>query len=96
MNISLDFDGTYTEDPASWNHFIDTFTAAGHNVMIVTMRHESEANSTMKKLSKKGRVIYTDRKAKEEFVAALGITIDVWIDDTPAWIYNDAAPRKVA
>ncbi|PRZ45397.1 hypothetical protein [Paraburkholderia fungorum] len=90
MNISLDFDGTYTEDPDRWNQFIDSFLAAGHTVQIITMRHQHEANRALKDLAKKIPVHYTSRQAKENYATEKGIHIDVWIDDNPRWIHQDA------
>lgn len=92
MNISLDFDGTYTEDPERWNQFIDIFLEAGHSVQVITMRHENQANRAMKDLAKKIPVHFTGHKAKLPYAIEHGIHIDVWIDDNPMWIYKDAEP----
>jgi len=36
-------------------------------------------------------VVFTGRQAKRAFAEALGIFPDVWIDDNPHWIGEDAA-----
>lgn len=90
MNIALDFDGTYTEDPALWDLFIAQALANDHIIRVVTMRYEHEANRPMKDLAKIIPVIFTGRKSKKSFLEDLGITIDVWIDDNPHWILIDA------
>ncbi|MFM0417496.1 hypothetical protein [Paraburkholderia aromaticivorans] len=95
MNISLDFDGTYTEDPQHWNQFIDSFLEAGHTVQIITMRAEHETNRSLKDLAKKIPVHFTDRKAKLPYAIEKGFHIDVWIDDNPMWIYQDAKQERV-
>lgn len=38
MNISIDFDDTYTRDPEMWNAFIRLAQASGHKVYCVTAR----------------------------------------------------------
>ncbi|MCW5156378.1 HAD family hydrolase [Burkholderia cenocepacia] len=90
MNVALDFDGTFTEDPEAWHVVIDLFLKRGHSVFLVTMRHPNEANRAMKDLAKKITVIFTSRQAKKKFVEEQGIKINVWIDDNPHWILEDS------
>ncbi|AQQ43259.1 hypothetical protein [Burkholderia cenocepacia] len=90
MNIALDFDGTFTEDPEAWHVFIDLFKNKGHSIFLITMRHPHEANRAMKDLAKKIPVVCTGRQAKQAFAAAQGININVWIDDNPLWILTDS------
>jgi len=80
MRIALDYDNTYTLDPSLWNGFIKAAQARGHDVRIVTMRYPHETIQ-----SAPVDVTYTSRKAKSSAVSA-----DVWIDDSPCWIYQDA------
>lgn len=44
MKIALDYDGTYTADPALWDGFIARAKARGHSVWIVTCRRDTEEN----------------------------------------------------
>lgn len=93
MNISLDFDGTYTRDPDAWDQFIDLMQSQGHNVYLVTMRYRSEANVVYERLQKRVDGIFcTGRRAKRSFMYEAGIDINVWIDDEPSFILMDAAP----
>jgi len=80
MLIALDYDNTYTADPVLWCRFIDDAKSRGHTVVIVTMRYPREdiVNAPVD-------VVYTSRQAKAGFVKA-----DIWIDDSPAWIFQDA------
>lgn len=80
MLIALDYDKTYTEDRTLWDDFIKAAKKRGHVVKIVTMRSVDEPVTDVPV-----GVIYTNRKAKASFVAA-----DIWIDDSPAWIYQDS------
>jgi hypothetical protein len=81
MKIALDYDRTYTEDPGLWAAFIKIAADRGHVVKIVTMRRPDERITNVPV-----EVIYTSRKAKASATQA-----DVWIDDSPHWIYQDAA-----
>ena len=80
MIIALDYDKTYTADPTLWNGFIFAAKARKHDVKIVTLRTPNES------IQVDGvEVIYTSRQAKMKHIAA-----DIWIDDNPAWVYQDS------
>lgn len=94
MNISLDYDGTYTEDPRMWLRFCLDAQACGHTVWVVTMRYPSECGPDMfdPRLQNLGvNVIATSRKAKAKHMKEVeGIDIHVWIDDNPRAVHEDA------
>ena len=85
MNISLDYDQTYTVDPELYLAFVETAIERGHNVYVVTMRTPAETQSMDPALCELvTKVIPTSRQAKREFVEkSHGIKIDVWVDDEP-------------
>jgi hypothetical protein len=80
MLIALDYDKIYTADPALWDDFVHLAKTRGHEVKIVTMRKPDEAVNDVPV-----DVVYTSRKAKASVVKA-----DIWIDDSPNWIYQDS------
>lgn len=92
MLIALDFDGTYTEHPELWDGFISAARTAGHTVICCTMRHEeTEGADVWSALrGKVDRIVFTGRIAKAEALRACGIRPNVWIDDAPHWIFQDA------
>lgn len=92
MLIALDYDGTYTVDPALWDGFITAARMRGHEVHLVTMRAESEP---VRLGAHVDRVHYTDRKAKRQYMQARRLSVQVWIDDMPDFIVGDAAPRSL-
>lgn len=99
MKLALDFDKTYTLDPAFWREFIALSQAGGHEVWIVTFRlngltEEPEFAALERDLGVK--TIFTDRRAKFNFCAALGHAFDVWIDDDPSKILFAPQPDVVA
>lgn len=92
MIIALDYDGTYTADPALWDAFIQSARLRGHEVHLVTMRHESEP---VRLGAHVDRVHYTDRRAKRAFMQQRGLSVQIWIDDMPEFIVGHAAPRSL-
>jgi hypothetical protein len=80
MIIALDYDNTYTVDPKLWARFVRDAKVNGHTVKIVTMRYPHEPI-----VGVPCEVVYTSRQAKVKTFRA-----DVWIDDSPHWIYQDA------
>lgn len=93
MNIGLDFDDTFTLDPAGWTEFCRLMEKRGHKVYIVTWRDQGEAvrvHAEMQYWQVPIEGIYaTNRKAKRPFMYAQGIHINVWIDDTPHAVIRD-------
>lgn len=84
MLICIDYDKTYTEDPQLWESFMTAARGRGHEFVCATMRHESEP------ITMNCPVIYTSRAAKLPFLKNLGIKPGVFIDDNPAWLYQDS------
>ena len=80
MIIALDYDKTYTADPMLWDDFVQSAQNRGHTVKIVTMRMPEEVIS-----NPPVDVVYTKRKAKASCFKA-----DIWIDDSPQWVYQDS------
>lgn len=89
MNIGLDFDDTYTRDPAMWDMLIPLIQARGHKVYCVTGRTTEESHNVLVTL---GKVIgvnncyFTSRQSKKNYMFKMNICIDVWIDDNPILI----------
>ena len=93
MNISLDFDDTYTRDPLLWDNFISSARQQGHQVYVVTMRYKEEGDDVVKYLQENvDMIIFTGRLAKKPYLDNMHIHIDVWIDDNPFAVYNDMSP----
>lgn len=91
MNISLDYDNTYTRDPVMWDTIIGIMNLSGHSVYVVTMRYPSEGEEVEKHLAHQvERIIYTSRKGKMDYLQQQMVSIDIWIDDMPWFILNDA------
>lgn len=91
MNLSLDYDNTYTRDPVFWDTFIGMAKRHGHRVYCVTMRTPEEGEEVRRYLGHQVEAIYfTSRENKHDFMFKQWISIDVWIDDMPYFIMNNA------
>jgi hypothetical protein len=91
MLIALDFDDTYTRDPVTWDRFIILMQTAGHRIICVTMRSKAEGAQVHEALDPFDvPIFFTNRAAKKPFMNELSVNVDVWIDDNPFWILNNA------
>ena len=96
LTIALDVDGTYTEDIKMWDAVIKLIQSAGHKVIVVTMRYHGgehgniESRELIQIFEDVCPIYFTGRKAKKPFLDALGIVVDIWIDDRPEWILQDS------
>lgn len=92
MLIALDYDETYTKDPDFWLAFIKLCEAHGHQIVVATMRTFDEKAEMCSRLHEAVPwIVPTHRQAKKRFLASFGIHPDIWIDDTPLFILQDAA-----
>jgi hypothetical protein len=81
----MDWDDTYTRDPAAWTQVVAALTAAGHEVVLVTAREDTERNWKLCKIPGvlAHRRYFTGHKPKGKWMEARGVSIDIWIDDRP-------------
>lgn len=91
MNLSLDYDATFTEDPDGWVEVMKIMRARGHTVYGVTMRYPTETSDMDRRYQDAcDKIFFTGRKAKQPFMAERGVRVHVWLDDMPQWVLNDA------
>jgi len=93
MLIVIDYDGTYTADKKLWDAFIVSAKERGHEIVCATMRYEDrESAPVLADLEEKvDRIIFTNRLGKiAEVRKQLGRNPQIWIDDDPAWLFDDA------
>lgn len=88
MIIALDYDGTYTTEPILWKQFIENARKLSHKIICITMRNKER--EAIKDMPSCVDIYYTDRQAKIDFTQQNGIVVDIWIDDKPAWLFEDA------
>lgn len=98
MHFGIDFDEAINRDFLLWQNIINTILSSGHKVSIITIRSDKYGNNDIESFAINANVpvIYTHGCQKETFTNALGITIDIWIDDSPLFIPKcDAMPNVV-
>lgn len=83
MRLALDFDATYTNDPELWEPFVAHAIQRGHDVTIVTARHQHSTSYDNDDVEEAAKlmgipVIYCGGVQKQDVYGA-----DVWIDDSP-------------
>ena len=92
MNISIDYDDTYTLDPESWDKVINLLIKANHNVFCITKRYEDISDDIKSSLNIP--IIFVPKgKSKSLEAMERGLKIDVWIDDKPLSIINRQIPK---
>lgn len=90
MLIALDWDGTAGAAPPLFALFIAAAKDHGHQVLICTMRTPAESDGVEQFAEANGvEIVYTSRAAKAAHMRARGFDVDIWIDDNPAWIFQD-------
>jgi hypothetical protein len=90
MNISIDYDDTYTKDPLLWNWFAQEALNRGHKVYCVSARgtqHMDDPKMTIGRVIGAENCFGTGLRPKRHFMHHVHkINIDVWIDDMPEMI----------
>ena len=94
MNIAIDYDDTYTEDPELWDSFIAAAKNRGHKVYCVTRRNPLKAADIRRamELMDVEIIFVADGMTKR---TATVVQIDVWIDDNPKTIDSAYRPMLV-
>ena len=86
MNISLDYDDTYTRDPVFWDTVVGNAMMRGHIVYVVTLRTPEQGVDVLNSIGKlvgAHKVYFTSMQSKKNYMWKQGVRIDVWIDDMP-------------
>mgnify|MGYP003342529608 FL=1 len=90
LTISLDFDKTWTADPQLWRDFVGLARKAGHRVVLITRRPDTETDrATVEKATASSgidRLIFAGQTQKADAARKAGVSVDVWVDDYPAGI----------
>lgn len=86
FKVAIDYDYTYTLNPQLFYNIAQLFADCNFDVHIVTFRSATAPIEHDTKLP----VYYTDGIAKDRYMKSKGISIDVWIDDSPIDIVRDS------
>lgn len=93
IKVAVDYDDTFTLNPALMSRLTRVLKSAGCEVKIVTWRHSiAEGNNILEMASKHLEidVIYCGGQPKQAICKYLGWEPDVWVDDKPETIPDRA------
>lgn len=89
--VAFDFDETISDNESAWLAVMQLLERRGYHCIIVTWRKPTEWPEDLQMFVDKGyKVYYTSRQAKQAYMAKQGIKVNIWIDDNPFAILNDA------
>ena len=89
MIVSLDFDDTFTADPRTWTKVVDVLTQAGHEVICISGRTNTNENKIdlRRDLPKQiSRIYLCGDLSKKHYSEINSLAVDIWIDDSPSRI----------
>ena len=104
MTISIDFDRTFAAEPSLWGEFARKAVADGNTVVMVSRRPDtpSDRKTVTDTLGNYAdafsQVLLVGDRLKDEAAREAGITVDVWVDDSPQFVRSleeRAAPGSV-
>lgn len=99
LTIAVDYDGTYSADPDTFNKMIALFLAAGHTVICVTGRSDDGVMDVPVRASigKLVPCVFAGKEWKADAAKAAGYNVNIWMDDIPNMIspQNLMSPRNV-
>jgi hypothetical protein len=96
--IAIDYDNTYTADPATFDKVIKLFQDAGHTVICVTGRDGGIMGDPVRaSIGKLIPVVFAGPEWKRDAALKQGYKVDVWVDDIPNMIspQNMMSPRNI-
>ena len=91
LTFAIDYDDTFSADPALWREFIALAERRHHRCYVVTCRRDTEENRDdiiNETGLPKWRHVFTGLSAKRWFCEQKQIKIDIWIDNDPSCILN--------
>jgi hypothetical protein len=86
MVIAIDYDRTWTADPAGWVQWYYSFTARGHQVIMATGRNGWSDDMDRSSLPASMPIVFCKGQLKRIACEQAGYNVDVWIDDMPGMI----------
>lgn len=90
LTISIDFDKTWSADPALWRSFVKLIKARGHHPVMITRRDDTPQQRAEVEKSIDGagfdELIFAGGTQKQDAARKAGVSVDVWVDDYPEGI----------
>jgi hypothetical protein len=90
LTISIDFDKTWSADPALWRGFVKMAKSRGHHPVMITRRDDTPKQRAEVEKSIEGvgfdELIFAGGTQKQDAARKAGVSVDVWVDDYPEGI----------
>ena len=89
LTIAIDYDDTFSADMKAWTEVIAVLQSAGHRVIMVTARRDTDENregikSWLDHFGVEGVPLYfTNLGSKLHWAESRGLKVNIWIDDDP-------------
>jgi hypothetical protein len=88
LNIAIDYDDTFTADPAAIAALVNLMKGYGHHVMVVSCRRNTGDNVALIMDSLREHccmmpIYLTGLGAKRPYMEERGVNVHIWIDDKP-------------
>ena len=98
LTISMDFDRTFAADPQLWGEFARKSVAEGNTVVMISRRPEEDRQTVMDTIGQYADafsqvLLVGGDTLKADAANAAGISVDVWVDDSPQTITDEPAPQ---
>lgn len=99
MTVSIDFDRTFAADPALWGEFARKAVADGNTVVMISRRPEEDRATVMETLGDYADafsqvLLVGGDTLKADAADAAGVSVDVWVDDSPQTITDKPVKRS--
>lgn len=89
--VAFDFDETISDNEIAWLNVMQLLERQAYHCIIVTWRRPTQYPEDLKMFIDKGfKVYYTSQQAKQTYMQSMGVKVDIWVDDNPFAILNDA------
>lgn len=84
MLIAIDYDKTWTADPALFKKFVKNLVDSGHKCICVTSRtSDTPDNELANSIGKYMPVVYAGNASKRKAAERKRYFVNIWIDDNP-------------
>jgi hypothetical protein len=102
MTICIDFDQTYSRNPAMWDQLLEAAEIAQVEVICISRRDDTPENRQTIRAAfgddftvLSALILCGPNTQKQDAAKAAGFAVDIWIDNTPETILS-AGPVRAA
>ena len=105
LTISIDFDRTFAADPKLWGEFAEDAAENGNTVVMVSRREDTPEKQQIVRdtlgewAGYFSQVLLVGDRMKDEAAKEAGVSVDVWVDDSPQFVRSAeqrAEPTSIA